>query len=108
MNDFERDLRAQLQALERHIDPATASKLAACRHAALRQLPNPIHRRSRWLPSVTGAALACGLALWVMAPKIDFNAGTETARASVESVELYEHLDFYSWLANSQWEPEQG
>jgi len=108
MNDLERCWREDLRALEAQIDPQTAQQLAAARRAALERAPN---RRlgPRWLAPVTGAALACGLTLWILAPQMPLTRPeSQGALSSTESLELYEHLDFYSWLANSQWDREPG
>lgn len=108
MNDLEQCWREDLRTLEAHIDPQTARRLAAARRAALERAST---RRlgPRWLAPITGAALACGLTLWILAPQIRLaNPEPPNALSSAESIELYEHLDFYSWLANSQWDREQG
>lgn len=107
MNDLEQCWREDLRTLEAHIDPQTARRLATARRAALERALQ--RRRPRWLVPVTGAALACGLTLWILAPQLQLaNPEPSGALSSAESLELYEHLDFYSWLANSQWDREQG
>lgn len=107
MNDLEQCWREDLRTLEAHIDPQTARRLAGARRAALERVSE--RRRPRWLVPVTGAALACGLTLWILAPQMRLaNPEPPSALSSAESRELYEHLDFYSWLANSQWDREQG
>jgi len=111
MNDLEQRWHRELRALEERIDPATSARLAAARRRALEQGSSrrPRWLRPRWLAPAAGLAFACMLSLWVMAPQRQLpGPGADQSLPGAEPPELYEHLDFYSWLANSQWEHDQG
>lgn len=108
MKHLEQCWREDLRTLEANIDPQTARRLAAARRTALERA-STMKLGPRWLAPVTGAAIACGLTLLILVPELRLaNPEPPNALSSAESLELYEHLDFYSWLANSQWDREQG
>lgn len=111
MNDLEQRWRRELRARETRIDSATAARLAAARRQALAQASSqrPRWLGPRWLAPATGVAFALVLSIWVLAPHRPLvGDGAHHAASGTEPAELYEHLDFYSWLANSQWEHDRG
>ncbi|MCK9502798.1 MAG: hypothetical protein M0Q95_01260 [Porticoccaceae bacterium] len=99
MTDFERNLRAQLLAAERHVDPVIERQLRqsrkhACEQAARFRLP-------RFLLPLTGMTLASLFALTlILAPEksMFFNQQDALFPDTVQS----QDLDFYYWLAETQ------
>ncbi|TNE75328.1 MAG: hypothetical protein EP334_10555 [Gammaproteobacteria bacterium] len=104
MNDFERQMQQVLRRSERDIDDNTARDLAAARQTALGARSK--QRVPRFFVPATGMALASVLALvLVLSPDIQDqpnpSAGQEEVLLS-ESIDLYEDMDFYYWLAGEE------
>ena len=104
MNDFERHMQQVLRRSERDIDDSTARDLAAARASALGARSK--QRVARFFVPATGMALASILALvLVLSPDSPDNrnpsASPEEALFS-ESMDLYEDMDFYYWLAREE------
>ncbi len=101
MNDFERQMQQILRRSERDIDDQIIQKLASARETALGARNK--QRVPRFFVPATGMALASILAVvLVMSPDLmettNSNGGQEEALLS-ESMDLYEDMDFYYWLA---------
>ena len=96
-------LAATLHSLENNLDSATVQELAERRQIALDTASTPLWQR--WiLPS--GAAFASALLLAIflsplMSSISGFNDDATNTQLS-ENIELYEDLEFYSWLANAE------
>lgn len=108
-DEFERRVRALLDADADALDPATRERLAAARERALAQAREGSGSRRGWVWGLA-ASLVLGIAL-VLA----LRQGEEAAPAlddllvlsSGDEPEFYEDLDFYTWLAE-QSQAEQG
>jgi len=113
MTALERQWRGELRSLEARIDPDAAQRLSEYRRQALaasasRRRPGP-----RWLAPASGLAFACALSLWALAPHLPIASHWQLiapapGQAPPAAEELYEHLDFYSWLANNPAEIDPG
>ena len=115
MMDLERQWRQDLRSLEARIDPPVTQQLSDARRKALAAARPRRRLGPRWLAPATGMAFACGLSLWVLAPHLPIAShwqisGPASGQAplTTEAAELYEDLDFYSWLANNPAEIDQG
>ncbi|TNF07756.1 MAG: hypothetical protein EP323_02690 [Gammaproteobacteria bacterium] len=101
MNDFERQMQQVLRRSERDIDDQSIQNLATARAAALGARDK--QRVPRFFVPATGMALASILAVvLVVTPdlreSVNTNGIQEEALLS-ESMDLYEDMDFYYWLA---------
>jgi hypothetical protein len=110
---LERRARALYHEASRQLDPATAGRLRAARRTALQAAQAPAHGRLRSLLPV-GALAAVALAalmVWQPLQRGDsagaIPAGTTGTASELppdletqDSPELYQNLDFYSWLAS--------
>lgn len=115
VKEFEQQWRRDLRGLEARIDPDTAQQLSQIRRKTLAATTPRRRLGPRWLAPATGMAFACALSLWALAPHLPIasywqSSGTTPGESSstTEAVELYEHLDFYSWLANNPAEIDRG
>lgn len=99
--EIEQKLRA---ALDAEVDDVTAARLRAARLRALARL----ERRRRWpvwLGGVTAAGLVVALSLALLKPTdppLTDNAVDFELLVSEGSLELYEDLEFYAWLASRE------
>jgi len=99
MTDFERNLRAQLIAAERRLDPAIERQLRQNRKNACERAPRL--RLPRFLLPLTGMTLASLFALTlILAPEKStfLNQQDVIFPDTVQS----QDLDFYYWLAETQ------
>jgi hypothetical protein len=104
------------QEAARHIDPTTAGRLRAARRRALDAAQAPPRHLGRWLvPTGALAAVALtALMIWQPLPHTRQNQVTAAAGLSAPTTDLdnvlppdadkvdptlYQHLDFYGWLA---------
>ena len=93
------------------LDAATLSKLNQGRHRALAQGQRPDRRWLRWMP-VTGAAAVVLLAVGLLRGPgdVDMIAAPQTSDLEIilgeESIEMFEDLEFYSWLDSVELEGE--
>lgn len=103
MNQEERRWQDELRSLEADMDPKIVQRLSEIRRAAL-AAPSR-HRLSRrsWLSSAVGMAIAAAVSFWTLGPHIlvapDPMGGS--AQPGTDAAELYDQLDFYSWLADT-------
>ena len=110
MKDLEKQIEITLQAELEAVDVQTAARLQNARKIALSQ-QNSI--TSSWLtifkwPVAMGASVAmAGLLMFVFLPfssmqksPVSLIEDFELLNAQAE-VDLYTHLDFYQWMANS-------
>lgn len=102
----------------RRLDPATAGRLRAARRTALEAAHAPARHRVRALLPVGALAVAALAALFVWQP-LQHRSGPTTAShvATTSDSELppdpdgnidpnlYQNLDFYSWLASTKAPP---
>lgn len=85
-----------------NLDAATLSRLNRGRQAALAQVARPGQEWRRWMP-VTGVAAAVLLAVITLRGPGDMEFTVAPASdldilLSEESIEMFEELEFYSWL----------
>ena len=106
MNQLEDQLRDQLRRSEQDIDPQTTRRLSQARDSALALSTgnNPWWRSQFTL--TRGVALASVLAfavvLYPTVPGNDFSPAGGASYISSEGDDLYENIDFYLWMANSE------
>jgi len=111
---LERQWRRELRSLEARIDPGATQRLSRCRREALAAVAPRRRLGPRWLAPAGGMAFACALSLWALAPHLPIAssqwhlAAPAPGQAPPAAEELYEHLDFYSWLANNPTEIDPG
>lgn len=103
MNEQERRWQDALRSLEADVDPTTTRRLADIRRAALAAPAPRRFGRGSWLPPVVGMTIAAALSFWALGPHVlvtqDPMGGS--TQPGMDSAELYDQLDFYSWLANT-------
>jgi hypothetical protein len=114
---FEQRARALYHEAAHRLDPATAGRLRAARRTALAaaQAPAPHHRMRTLLP--VGALAAVALAALMVWQPLQHEAVPATAVTSAahaadnelppdpdgnDDPNLYQNLDFYSWLASTR------
>lgn len=110
MNEQERRWQDDLRSLEADLDPSTARRLADIRRAALAAPARRGLRRRSWLPPAVGMAIAAALGIWALGPHIlvtpDPMGGS--TQPGMDAAELYDQLDFYSWLADTDLDAAKG
>lgn len=95
MNDFEAKAQTLLRSSEQHIAPDDLQALRDIRSEALAQ---PLKRK---LPAFLAPAVSMAAAsLVAIALLLPGYLGHSDKAATQETADLYEDLDFYSWLAN--------
>jgi hypothetical protein len=120
MNSPDKHLEQRARELyheaSRRIDPVTAGRLRAARRQALAAANGPKHRASHWLiPSGAFAAIALAtLMVWQPVPHDTLTLSSQAISVAGPGTEmdtelppdadktdpnLYQNLDFYSWLA---------
>ncbi|TAL02928.1 MAG: hypothetical protein EPO03_11795 [Porticoccaceae bacterium] len=110
MNEQERRWQDALRSLEADVDPITARRLTDIRRAALAAAaPRRFGHRS-WLPPAVGMAIAAALSFWALGPHVlvtpDPMGGS--TQPGMDAAELYDQLDFYSWLADTDLDAAKG
>ncbi len=90
------------------LDAATLSRLNRSRQAALAEMRKPSWSWQQWMPA-SGLAAAVLLAVFAFRgpAEIDFVGEPATdleILLSEESIEMFEDLEFYSWLATQELE----
>ncbi|MBI2783317.1 MAG: hypothetical protein HYX64_04425 [Gammaproteobacteria bacterium] len=110
MNEQERRWQDTLRSLEADVDPITARRLTDIRRTVLAA---PAPRRfghGSWLPPVVGMAIAAALSFWALGPHVlvtpDPMGGS--TQPGMDAAELYDQLDFYSWLADTDLDATKG
>ena len=105
MNHFENELHDKLRRSEQNIDPDTARRLSQNRNHVISQAASP----GNWWSQLTvtkGLALASVLAFAVVLYPTMVSNPLEPVSGgnflSSESDDLYEDIDFYLWMANSE------
>jgi hypothetical protein len=105
MNQFEQELHDELRRSEHDIDPDTARSLSLNRSKSISQGAHQSHWWSQ-LTLTRGVALASVLAFAVVLyPGVVGNQFSPTASGnylSNDGDDLYEDIDFYLWMANSE------
>lgn len=104
--DFLQRIKATLDAQEAQLDADTVRDLRLARHRALATLQKP---RRFWQP-VALAGLAAMIVVVVVSLQHSYvkPPGTGTAMENMallgsgDDFDLYEHLDFYQWLAQEK------
>ncbi len=120
MNETENDKRFVRKAKSlfddsvEHLDAATLSRLTRSRHRALEELERAGHRwpRAFWIPA-TGIAAAMLVALLVLRVPLDTSPPIDQPLArdfdmllEEDSLEMFEELEFYSWLELADAQPD--
>lgn len=102
---FESHVRAELEASLENLDPTVTRRLQQARHKALSEV-KPV-RFPVWQPAI-GFAMATLLILavvvWPVQEKVILPAPALVdfeLIAADDSLQLFEELDFYEWLAES-------
>lgn len=119
-HELEQRARQLYKQAAQQLDPHTASRLRAARRAALRVAEAPSASIARWLIP-TGAFAVLALASVMMWPSLQQNrasAPTQAIGSSATELDnelppdadqtdpnLYQNLDFYSWLAANNNQP---
>ena len=84
------------------LDAASLSRLNRGRQAALAEIDRPRQRWSRWTPAVGAAAVVLLAVVMLRGPaEIDVIAAPASdleILLSEESIDMFEELEFYSWL----------
>ncbi len=110
MNEQERRWQDDLRSLEADLDPIIARRLTDIRRAALAAPARRGRRRRSWLPPAVGMAIAAALGIWALGPHIlvtpDPMGGS--TQPGMDAAELYDQLDFYSWLADTDLDAAKG
>ena len=105
MNQFKNELHDELRRSELDIDSETARRLSLGRSQAISQGASKSYRWSQ-LRFTKGLALASVLAIAVVLyPTVvgnQFSPATGGNFLSSEGDDLYEDIDFYLWMANSE------
>ena len=100
---FAQEAKALFDASVDEMDAATLSTLNRGRHYALEKAEAPRTRWLRWAPAA-GVATAVLIAVMVTLPGPSQVEVMPAARADMEillgedSIEMFEELEFYSWL----------
>ena len=101
---FAKRAKAQFDNSVEELDAATLSRLNQGRHAALEALhgSRPLAAWGRWVPLTGVAAAVLVTVMLVRAPEVATLPGDAVADFEIllegENFELYEDLEFYSWL----------
>ena len=101
--DFNKQAKAKFDASVDELDAATLSRLNRGRQAALAELQQPSRQWSRWVPAAGVAVLAL-VAVVITQNTVGVYEPPPTAVADMElllgedSIEMFEELEFYSWL----------
>ena len=110
MNEQERRWQDALRSLEADMDAMTVHRLADIRRAALAAPTRRRLGRRSWLPPALGMAIAAALSLWALGPHIlvtpDPMGGS--TQPGMDAAELYDQIDFYSWLADTDLDGAKG
>lgn len=103
MNEQERRWQDALRSRETDMDPTIVRRLATMRHAVLAAPARHRLGRRSWLPPAVGMAIAAALGLWALGPHILVtpNPMGGSTQSDTDAAELYDQLDFYSWLADT-------
>lgn len=110
-NDFEKNVKQQLDLSLNSLDAATQSRLTQARYKALEQAKTNNFNLGRWLTGFASAAVVALLVIMVM-PTIQTPAPQQLATnnqpipadsqwllvSDMDEIELYQYLDFYKWL----------
>ena len=101
--EFNKRAKADFDSSVDALDAATLSRLNRARHAALAELQQPVRQWTRWVPAAGLAAVAVVAVVIVQNPAgIDEPPPTAVADMEIllgeDSIEMFEDLEFYSWL----------
>ena len=103
--EFEQNLQSDLRHSEQLVDSVQLQQLAAVRQQAIEAMPAnvalPRHRLRRLLWPTAGMALASVLLLVLALPFSPFKPTLSNESLS-DNRELYDDLEFYYWLADSE------
>ena len=96
------------------LDGATLSRLNRSRHAALAELQQSQRRWRGWMPA---AGMAAAVLLAIVVLQLPFGVQSVPGVASVtdmeilldeDSIEMFEELEFYSWMDDVQTDVDVG
>ena len=111
--EFNKRAKADFDSSVDALDAATLSRLNRARHAALAELQQPTTQWRRWVPAAGLAAVAL-VAVMIVQDPAGINGPPPTAVADMEillgedSIEMFEELEFYSWLDVMEQEDDVG
>ena len=101
--EFNKRAKADFDSSVDALDAETLSRLNRARHAALAELQQPARQWSRWVPAA-GLAAAAVVAVVIVQNPVGIDEPPPAAVADMEillgedSIEMFEDLEFYSWL----------
>jgi hypothetical protein len=102
MTNLEKQLQDTLRHSENQLDPATARRLLSARLSALSAV-----NQSRWpgffIPAVSMAATLVVAVILVFSPlseNLQQHSSPQEEFLLSEEIDLYEDMEFYSWLAS--------
>ncbi|WP_339642691.1 hypothetical protein [uncultured Porticoccus sp.] len=102
MTDLEKQLQDTLRHSENGLDAATARRLVAARNTALNAVNQ--HKWPRvFIPVVSMAAISLVAVILVFSPptqNLQQNSSPQEELMLSEEIDLYEDMEFYSWLAS--------
>ena len=104
-NRFLKNVKKTLDDGSRNLDPSHQSKLTQIRYQALESKPKSIFPNWSYVSALQWGSLACALLIGVLyfgepgTTKLEPGLDDLDLLASTDVMELYEDLEFYSWLA---------
>ena len=106
-------IRSALDQSVDQLDPGIRSRLRRMRHEALARKAAPPQRRWRWATGLAAAGAAAAMLLLLPIAPQDANSPLAAVEdlemlASGDPLEIYEDMEFYSWLSDMENEIENG
>lgn len=111
---FDKKAKAAFDDSVDGLDAATLSRLNQSRQKALEELERPGSQWSRWMPATGVAAAVLVAVVMLQSPvNIDDGAGPTTLTdleilLGEDSIEMFEELEFYSWIDMAELENDVG
>ena len=108
--DFAKQAKAAFDDSVERLDAAALSRLNQSRHAALEQLENSRGKAEwyRWAPAGGIAAAALVTVIVMRGPELETVPAEAVTDFDIllegESLEMYEDLEFYSWIDEADFE----
>lgn len=106
-NNFEKNVKQQLDLSLTTLDAMTQSQLSQARYKALAHAATKKFKLSLWFTGLASAAVVALLVITIM-PTIQIPNNQQLATGSewllvsdIDEIELYQDLEFYQWLADT-------
>jgi len=101
MNEFEKNVRSELRAAERELDPETITAICNLRKDVLAHA-RPRRLRRLFVPAFSMAMASVVAMVLVFSPSLDQGDSIAPGNPKLsENADLYEDMDFYYWLAQA-------